>query len=219
MGQKKMVLALAVVSAALFAMPAVASAQSWHLDQTSLFSVAGSGGTLTSTVSITCSATTGSGNFSTTTEGTVTLLFSGCKEAFNLPCTTSGQASGVIKTTARFDAIMFSPLRPALLLTPDLSNEVTPKLKEFNNFVCLGLTVRVFGAGVIGTITAPECGKASTNYTVVFASSSAGEQADLLYTGTRFDLSSNISQTSHPTASLDGTATITFPAARTMTCT
>jgi hypothetical protein len=110
MSKKMIVLALAAVSAALFAMPAVASAQSWHLDTTTTFSVSGAGGTLTSTagLTITCAGTSGSGTFSTTTEGTVSLLFSGCKEAFSLPCTTAGQASGAVKLTARFDAIMVS---------------------------------------------------------------------------------------------------------------
>jgi hypothetical protein len=220
MSKKMMVLALAVVSAALFAMPAVASAQTWHLDTTSSFSVSGPGGQLTSTagITITCTGTSGSGEFSTTTEGTVSLLFSGCKEPFGLPCTTASLPSGVIGATAKFDAITVSATKPGVLLTPDLSNEPTPGLKEFNNFVCLGITVRVFGKGVIGTISAPACGVASSTSTLVFASSAAGVQADQAYTGSSFDLVSNLTS-SHPTSSLDGTSTLTFPAARKMECT
>jgi hypothetical protein len=223
MSKKMMVLALAVVSAALFAMPAVASAQSWHLDATSSFSLSGSGGSPTSTAGtkITCTGTSGSGTFSTTTEGTISLTFSGCKEGFGLACTTAGQASGVITGTAKFDAIMVSSTAtkaPGVLLTPDTSNEPTPGLKEFNNYSCFGITVRVFGKGVIGTISAPECGKASTTATLVFASSATGVQADQTWTGSSFDLTSNLTS-SHPTTSFDGVTTLTFPAARTMTCT
>lgn len=224
MMKKTMVLALAVVSAALFSLPTVAAAQSWHLDQTTSFSVSGAGGTVTASagVSFVCSGTSGSGAFSTTTEGTVTLLISGCHEAFSLPCTTAGQASGVIKLTAKFDAIMVkssaSEKKPGILFTPDLSAEPTPGLKEFNQFSCFGITVKVFGKGIIGTISAPACGAASSTATLSFASSAAGVQADQTYTGSSFDLLSSLSS-SHPTTSLDSTTTMTFPAARTMTCT
>jgi hypothetical protein len=220
MSKKMMALALAVVSAALFAMPAVASAENWHLDTTTTFSVSGAGGTLTSTagLTITCTGTSGAGTFSTTTEGTVSLLFSGCKEGFGLPCTTAGQASGVIKTTTKFDAVLVGPVNPAFLYTPDLSSEPTPGLKEDFNFVCLGLTVKVFGKGVIGTISAPACGASSTTMTVVFASSAAGVQADQTWTGGSYDMFSNLTS-SHPTTSRDGTVTTTFPAARFMNCT
>lgn len=221
MSKKMMVLALAVACAALFALPAVASAQTWHISSTTTFSVTGSGGTLTSSLNVTCTGTSGSGTFSTTTEGTVTLKFSGCKEVFNLPCTTSGQSSGVIAATAKFDGVMLSSTAtktPGVLLTPDLSAEPTPGLKEFNNFVCFGITVKVFGKGVIGTVTSPTCGSSSTTAGLAFSSSATGVQAHQTYTGNSFDLLSNISS-SHPTSSLDGSATLTFPSSQTLTCT
>jgi hypothetical protein len=105
-----------------------------------------------------------------------------------------------------------------LLFTSDSSAEPTPGLKEFNKFVCFGITVRVFGKGVIGTISAPACGVASSTSTVMFGSSAAGVQADQSWTGGSYDLTTNLTS-SHPTWSFDGTTTLTFPAARTKTCT
>jgi len=226
MSKKMMVLALAVVSAALFALPAVASAQTWHLDTTSSFSISGSGGTLTSSVaSLTCSSTTGSGSFSTTTEGTVSVVFHSCKVASFFNCTTPGQSPGTIKLSAKFDGIMLGTNLPGILLTPHTSVEPTPVSapgwKVFSEFECEGGfgVVKVFGKGSIGTITAPACGTASTTATLAYSSSATGVQQHQSWTGSPFDLKSTISPTSHPTASLDGTATMTFPAARTMTCT
>lgn len=105
-----------------------------------------------------------------------------------------------------------------VLLTPDTSAEPTPGLKEFNSFSCFGITIKVFGKGVIGTITSPACGVTSSTATVSLGSSSPGIQADQTWTGSSFDLVSSITS-SHPTTSLDGSATITFPSSRTMTCT
>jgi hypothetical protein len=224
MSKKMMVLPLPVVSAALFAMPAVASAHTWHLDTApTSFSVSGSGGSLTSTagITVTCTGTSGSGTCSTTTEGTISLLFSGCKEAFGLACTTAGQASGVMKSTVKIDAIMVSSTaekKPGLLFTPDASVEPTSGLKEYNNAVCFGIPVKVFGKGMIGTVSAPACGVASTTSTLAFGSSAAGVQADQTWTGSSFDLVTNLTS-SHPTWSFDGNTTMTFGAARTRTCT
>jgi hypothetical protein len=227
MSKKMMVLALAVVSAALFALPAVASAQSWHLDSTTSFSVTGSGGKLTSTEggSVECSETKGSGTFTSTTGGSVSLVFHKCTGPFGFACTTAGQTSGTITAAATFDAIMVvssaSEKKPGVLLTPTGASEPTAgEGKQFNEFSCLGISIKVFGKGVIGTITAPACGVASSTATLSFTSveGKSGHQTHSTYTGNQFLLRSTITA-SHPNSSLDGTGTLTFPAARTMTCT
>lgn len=231
MSKKMMLLALTVASAALFALPAVASAQSWHIAQATSFSVTGSGGTLTPTTgsNVSCTSTAGSGSFSTTTGGTVSVVYHGCTGPFGFACTTPGQSSGTIVFADSFDAIMVNSTASTkdlgVLLTPDTpsSTELTPSgasagKKFTGEFSCLGVSIKLYSNGVIGTITAPGCGVASNTVTLSFASSSQGHQNDKTWTGTTYDMISNI-DSSHPTTSLDGTVTLTFPAAETMTCT
>jgi hypothetical protein len=239
MSKKTMVLALAVACAALFALPAAASAQSWHNSisgAASNFSVSGKGGTLTSAdgINVSCTGTSGSGSFSTTTEGTASLKFTGCT-AFGFACNSPGAASGTISLSNSFDAIEptkgASGITPGVLLTPDSSSvtELTPSgasagKKFIVEFSCFLQSVKVYGNGVIGTIHSPDpaCGVASHSYGLNFESSMQGHQKDLTWTGTTYDLISN-SSSSHPTASLDGTATLTYSASAsqtgTITCT
>src|SRR6476620_8493558 len=221
MRRKTFLLALAAVSAA---MPALVSAQSWHLDNTTSFSVTGSGGNLTSTegASISCTSTTGSGAFSTTTSGSVSLVLHGCTGPFGFACTSAGQSSGTVTLVTSFDGIMVtssaSEKKAGVLFTPTTSVEPTPGLKQFVEISCLGISIKMFGKGMIGTISSPACGVASSTVTVVFSSSSTGHQEDKTYTGTTFDLQGTITE-SHPTYSLDATATITNANTRTRTCT
>jgi hypothetical protein len=223
------VLALAVVSAALFALPAVASAQSWHISQTTAFSVTGAGGNL-STVSgttVSCSSTTGSGSFSTTTEGSVSLIFHGCLTGGFFSCTTPGQSAGTITVSNKFDGIMVATNKPGVLLTPSgaSSTEATPSdpvnkgKKLLTEFVCAGITTKVYGNGVIGTIHSPAnpCGATGTTWGLNFEKSAHGQQKHKLWTGKEYDLITGAE--GHPTSALEGTATLHFPASRTMTCT
>lgn len=220
-------LALAVVSATLFALPAVASAQSWHIDQTTTFSVTGSSVKLTSTdgPSISCTSETGSGSVSTTTSGTLSLIFHGCTGPFGFACTTPGQSSGTITASYSFDGIMVtstaSTKGPGILLTPHtLSTELTPGKRGFTEFSCLGISIKVYGTGLIGTIHNPvsPCGANTTTWGLNFESSSPGHQKDKLWTGAEYISILNASS-SHPTLSVDSTTTLHFPANRTLTCT
>src|SRR6476620_1636092 len=220
MSKRMMVFVMAVVSAALFALPAGAAAQSWHIDQTTSFSVTGSGGTLTSTEgsSLTCTSTTGTGTFSTTTGGNISMTFHGCTGPFGFACTSAGQSSGTITTTSSFDGIMVSSGKPGILLTPTGSTEPTPGQKLYKEFSCLGISIKIFGKGAIGTLSTSFCSAASTTATLTFTSTAQpGHQEDKTWTGTTYDLQSNITA-SHPTFSTDGTTTLTFPAARKATC-
>lgn len=225
---KKMALwAVTAVSAAIFALPAVAAAQSWHLNQTTSFSITGSGATLTSSSAsaVTCTGTSGSGTFSTTTSGTVSLRFSNCKEAFGLHCGTPGSVTGVFEATAQFDAIMVAANKPGILLTPDTSVKPTESssdsslksLLQFAEGACVG---RIFGKGIIGTLSIPACGAAASTATMSFSSSAAGVPADQTWTGGSYNLrTSSLSASVHPTWSIDSASTVHFPAARTFTCT
>jgi|SRR6476620_6593473 len=227
MSKKMMALGLAVACAALFALPAAASAQVWHLSETVGFTVTGSGGTMTTTegASVQCTSTTGSGSFSTTTSGFLSLTFHGCTGPFGFACTTAGQSSGTIALSNSFNGIMVtstaSTKDPGVLLTPTGSTEPTAgKGKQFTEFSCLGISVKVAGNGIIGTIHNPEppCGATASTWGVNFVSASAGHQADKVWTGVTYDAYSTVTA-SHPTASLDGTATLHFEAARTLNCT
>ncbi|HYQ79791.1 MAG TPA: hypothetical protein VEP91_11850 [Solirubrobacterales bacterium] len=219
MSKKMMVLALAVVGAAFFALPAMASAETAHVSAATSFSIASSTtGNLTSTEggSISCTSTTGTGTFSTTTGGSASLILHGCSSVF-LPCTSAGQSSGTIAASASFDLITVSNGSAGILLTPIGPEEVTGQ-KVFSEFSCSGFTVKTFGPGVIGTLSSTVCGSSTSTATLSFVSTSAGHQSDKSLTGGTFDLSSDLTK-SHPTASLDGTATLNLSAARTFICT
>jgi hypothetical protein len=222
MSKKTMVLALAVVSAALFALPAVASAQSWHLSATTSFSVTGAGLNWSTTDGTTfaCTSTTGSGTFSTTTEGSLSLIFHGCTlTGLGVSCTTPGQSAGTITVSHKFDGIMFATNKPALLLTPTGSTEVTPGKTLTTEYTCFGVSTKVYGNGTIGTIHVPAnpCGATGATWGIQFEKSAHGQQKHKLWTGTEYDMITNASP--HPTAALQGTATLHFPASRTLTCT
>jgi hypothetical protein len=232
MNKKTMVLAMATACAALFALPAAASAQTAHLSVTTSFSVTGVGGKLTSTEGpgpVSCSSTTGSGTFSTTTSGSVSLLFHNCTFA-GFPCTSTGHSSGTITASHSFNLIMVSAGtstgKAGILLTPTGSIVLTSSpanisKKLTTEYTCsvLGLSqvIKVYSNGVIGTIE-ETCGTSSTTFRLVFESSSPGHQKHLTWTGTTYDMISDITS-SHPTASLDGTATMHLPAARQLHCT
>lgn len=222
MSKKMMVSALAVVSTALFALPAVASAQSWHLgSSTANFTVTGSGGSFTSTAGggISCTSTMGNGAFSTSTGGSVSLALSGCKGPLGVSCTSAGQATGVVVASMAFDAIMVATNKPGTLFTPVSSAEPTVGLKTLWEMSCFGLAVKVFGKGLIATISAPACGVASSTSTLTFGSTAqTGHQEDKVWTGSSFDLTSTLTG-SHPTFSLDASWTLTFFAPQTRTCT
>jgi hypothetical protein len=226
MSKKMMVLALAVASTAMFALPTVASAQSWHLNQTTSFSVTSFGANVTSTdgTTFTCTSLTGAGTFSTTTGGSMSFVYHGCTGPFGFACTTTGQSSGTIAVSYTFDGIMVtstvSTKDPGILFTPTGITEPTPGKKLVSEYSCLGISIKVFGNGMIGTIHSPAapCGQTASTWGLNFESSSAGHQKDKLWTGTEYDLASTASA-SHPTTSFDGTTTLHFAAARTLNCT
>jgi hypothetical protein len=225
MSKKMMVLALAVASAALFALPAGAAAQTAHISGAVplAFSVTGSGGTLstTSDTTVNCTSTTGAGSFSTTTEGTLSLIFHGCTVVgLGVSCTTPGQSAGTITVSNKFDLIMFATNKPAVLLTPDSpssSTELGGK-KFLTEFSCFGVSTKVYGNGVIGTIHSPATpcdGVARSTYGVNFEKSAVGVQKHQVWTGTSYDLIRDGGVTS----ALEGTATLHLAQARSLTCT
>ncbi len=210
MSKKIMLLALAAVSAAMFALPAVASATPNHIDKVTTFSIHGGEGNLSTTdgKTVTCTTTTGNGTFITTTVGTMNLTFHGCSTVvlgFKVNCTSTnpaGGTTGTIKTTPLgVDLITIDGGGNGVLVTP-------PPSAAFAHFACAGVNFTVEGNGVIGTLTSPACDGSSDTATVDFnraAGIQHGHQEHRFYTGVSYDLNSGGS-----TAAMDTHATITF---------
>ncbi|HEU4461211.1 MAG TPA: hypothetical protein VFR75_01335 [Solirubrobacterales bacterium] len=228
MSKKMMLLALSVVSAALFALPAIASATPAHISATENFTVS-KGAAETAELETTggekvqChKGVTGSGSWHSTTTGTLTLEFHECTTASpfgNLTCTTrtteggtSPETAGTIRTThLEFHLITIAANSPGVLITPSAGTN------HFAGFTCGGGLVSrtVIGNGILGTITAPACGVASTTATLKFEQgATTGLQKHTTYTGVNYHLESN-GQKAVEVAE----GKLTFPAPKTITCT
>jgi hypothetical protein len=216
MRNKTILLALAAVSAALFALPAVASATPWHLENpTGGFpatgTIAGVGGSSLSTANgetISCTSSSGHVVYENSTTGTLNLKFHGCKGPLGVTCTTSGQPSGTIVTTALpIHNVMLPSGQPGILVTPNAATN------NFAHFSCLFVSVTVTGNGVLGKITSPACDTKSTSATVDFNATAHGVQELTQYTGTTYNL-----KRGEAIAAQDAHATVTLPEA-TLNCT
>jgi hypothetical protein len=228
MKHKFMMLALAAVSAALFALPAVASAAEWDIDQETAtlptFNSAGGAAKLSSSgfgafLPVECSANTGFGKYATATTSVVTLTFTGCTQAGN-PCITAGQASGTIKTTLELVThnIMIENTGQVAGGTPGLL--ITPSGAHFATFECGTSKFTVGGNGIIGDISSPKCGGAfQKTATVFFETTAPGNQRykTVETAGTNYDLSTTTSLGTFTTG-LDATWTVTFNQGTKMTC-
>jgi hypothetical protein len=214
MSKKIMVLALAVSSAAFFALPAMASAQEIHLEPAEAFTVAGSGDELRTSgePTFTCTKTEGSGSYNagSTTTGTMTLDLTGCHMAvfgITASCNTSGGASGTMTSSGTFHLITISAGVPGFLLT---TNATT--------LICAGLSAITWSGSLIGTIVSPKCGESSKVVTLSFTAAE-NTQNHLSYTGTKIDLSAQTGAGEQRTAALIGTATNTQTNAGKLNCT
>jgi hypothetical protein len=180
MSKKIMLLALAAVTAAMFALPAAAAADSLHItpapsagDKT-IHGVGGATLTTTDGTTVTCAGFKGTANFESGTTGTMQLTFGGdCTGPFGSTCTsnTPAESSGNIQTTVLpFHLVTLKGKLPGVLVTPSTDG-------AFAHFICGGfISVTVTGNGVLGTITSPSCEGESSTATVSFGQSAAGVQ-------------------------------------------
>jgi hypothetical protein len=223
MSKKMMLLALAV--AALFALPSAASAQEIHFKNVTTFTGTGPAGSLTATnePKISCTATTASGSFEagSSTTGTYQTTHSGCSaELLGIKgsCNTSGDSSGTITTSGTFHLITtwwrnLLRLGPGILWTPATTTST-----------CVGFSrVEVTGKGIIGTVTSPACGASSKEMKISFEVEGSA-QAQVEYTGVKYDLSADTenaegSTTSTATAAVAGSLTLNSATAGTLECT
>jgi hypothetical protein len=210
---KKAMLLAAVACVAMFALPAVASATTWHLDKTDTFSGTGPGGVLKGGTEVKCTSTTVlNGKYETTTTGTVEFLFHGCTGPFGAACTTSGESSGTIRTTVLGLHNVVIGGVPGVLLTPNAATGV------FAHFSCFGIPVTVHGNGILGT-TNKKCGDKSSNATIDF-NVVGGAQQHTVSTGVTYGLTSTTGGGASTPSTEEAEGTITFAGGeRTITCT
>jgi hypothetical protein len=228
MSKKMMVLALTIISAAMFALPAVVSATPLHISSTGNFTVKGGPRTLSTSsgTTVQCGEVTGSGSFTTTTTGTVSMTFGPtcgttlfgvtdhCQSITPAPTET-----GIIRTTAlSFHLIKANETTtkdPAILITP--SSTVPPTFYHIECETIFGnINFAIEGNGFIGKIKSPSCGGKGKTATFDFNAPAHGVQELTQSTGVTYNLTK-----SGEKSALDMETMITFTdgVERTLTCT
>jgi len=224
MNKKMMLLGLAVISAALFALPAVASAGSPQVDLKSYpITFSGTGGhselRAGENPPVTCTTSHVHGEWTSATTGVLTVTFTGCKESiFGTQCNNTG-VSGVIKTnTSVFHTTYLTSAKttPGILVTP-------PTGGTFAEFKCpfVGSSVKVTGNGLLGHISEPKCGATSATATIGFtATGSTQTYRQVTGAGTIYSLQSSLNGGA-PVAAAEVTSaktTLAGGATATLTC-
>jgi hypothetical protein len=220
MNKKMMLLALAVISAAAFALPAGASAAELHLTNVTKFTGTFSGGTLSAKEepTITCDGpnhvegTVSAGG----TTGTLSLDYTNCRSFFSCQ---SGETAGTIKTGGTFHLITVETVTqfegtvhksPGILITPE---HTTIKCSGFAN------PITVTG-NVIGTVTSPVCNGKSKKMSISFNSNSGPTQEHKTYTGVSYNLTTQTGTTGTiKEGGLTSSATVESSTEGTLDCT
>lgn len=213
MNRKALTVMLAALATAIFILPSSASATPWHISTTGPFTIASNGSariSFTSSLYVECTSITGSGNYETTTTGKLQLSFNGCRFPFGSPCPYS-------TTELPFHNVMLASGQAGLLITPSsVTNSPTFGQGHVANFPCVGISIS--GNGLLVRLPSPACGEATSTMTLSFASKEWGHQVDSTYTGTVYSFQGNFGG-SHVGTAIDATTTISFPEAKTKTCT
>ncbi|HET8566395.1 MAG TPA: hypothetical protein VFL77_07960 [Solirubrobacterales bacterium] len=226
MSKKIMLLALAVVSAAAFALPSMAMAAeediAVHVVPQPANGSPISGGVATlqtkSGTTVTCKEVTGNvTSWESTTTGKITLTFKNdCTESvFHSSC------GEIMTTELQFHLVTVvdkttGEKKPGILITSNAGH--------FATFTCGGglLKVVVNGNGILGEISAPACGKSSTTSTLKFAQTS-GVQTYQTVDGTpntEYHLTSSLNGGAAEEAGQSGEGTVSFgTTAETLECT
>jgi hypothetical protein len=218
MNKKIMVLALAVVSAAAFALPSMAMGLApVHLVGPKYpmngNAVAGGEGSLSTSTgeTIKCTSVTGEVNFESSTTGTFFLRFHGCTGPLGVPCQTAGEPNGTIVTTVLpFHLVTLPDTTPGVLITPNAATG------NFAHFECFGVKKTVEGNGIVGSVN-KSCGATGVgSATMSFASPAHGVQAltKVHSTETVYQLTSGGNK-----AAENASGTVTFKESGTIECT
>jgi len=226
MNNKIRLFALAAISTLMFAFPAVAAAGEPVMDPASgkfplTFTLAGKHVEIRGAgePSITCTASSGSGKYSTGTTGELNLTFQGCStEFFGFPvsCNSNGQASGTVKTaTTVFHDTYLTDAKttPGILITPPTSEVIT-------TIICSSFAnVEIIGNGIIGHFESPQCGTSSKTRTLNFTATAASQTfKQVTGTGTVFEPLYRTEGRTSVTGALVAEMTVTFSENATLTC-
>ncbi|HEX6457246.1 MAG TPA: hypothetical protein VF009_12090 [Solirubrobacterales bacterium] len=204
MSKKIILLVLAAVSVAAFALPATAMAVEedvpLHLvpkpegakaiDGLGSAILTGSFGT------IVCTSSSGTGEFTSSTTGTLQLTFGS-------------------STTPKLDFHLVT-VEDSVTHATGPGVLVTPNAGTFGNFPCGPFNVALEGNGLIGTLTKPKCGESSSEATIEFSSSSQSVQTHKTVVGTKTEYS--VSTLGSP-VSLDLSIVITLRTVSKLECT
>jgi hypothetical protein len=176
-------LALAVASITMFALPMAALGQEIHLEGVTSFEGTAGAGSFSAEgePTYTCESTDALGTVSAGgTTGTASIDATGCHTTvfgFTAKCHTAGSAlDNTIKSAGTFHLITTSTGKPGFLVT-----------SETSTIVCAGISSTIVHGSLIGTITSPACGAESSEITAKFAATGT-VQEDLEYTGSKYDL-------------------------------
>jgi len=228
MSKKMMLLALAVVSAAFLALPALASAQEIHSEPGEAFSVSGAGGELRAEgePTITCSGTGGEGKFNggSSTTGSSTLDFTGCHTTvfgFTAACKSEGsEVNNTIANTGTFHLIKYVEKVTKNEKGEIIAVDTNPAVLITTNttvIVCAGISKITVTGSVIGTMS-QKCGESSKENTLTFSATGTA-QDDSTYTGASYVLQSKTGSGEEKASALVGSATNTSAKAQTLNCT
>jgi hypothetical protein len=206
MSQKIMLLALAVASVAMFALPAAASAQEIHLEGVTSFSGTAGPNTFSAEgeATFTCESADVSGTVSAGgTTGELSYDFTGCHMTvfgITAKCRTAGSVlDNTIKSAGTFHLITISSGVPGILVTPVVTT-----------IACAGISNTFIGGTTIGTITDSStsltCSRESTELVTKFTATGSG-QDHKTYTGAAYNLTSQTSGGAVKNAGLVSTTT------------
>jgi hypothetical protein len=226
MSKKLMLLALAAVSAAMFALPAMASAATWDLNTAPAgeFTVTTSTAPVLSNTNnelVECTSSSGSGKYTTASSGTLKLVFHGCKTPtfFNAACS-SGATSGTIETTTElpFSNVYLDAAHTKLGVTIKGKGEE----EHFASFTCAGfISFKVTGT-ILGEVEKTCTSPSTTQFPLTFTKTSNGHQTwkQVEGAGSIEDLvvDNRLNSTSSTGAEV-GTGFVNFTTAKTIQCT
>jgi len=226
MSKKMMLLALAVVSAAAFAVPAGASAAELHLTNVTSFSGTFGTGSLTAKEEpvVTCGEAANQNHVTGTvsaggTTGEITLDFTACHIVvlgITLPCHSTGApVENTIASKGVYHLITVDHETPGGVIDHNPAILVTPVATKVE---CKNTQPINVAGNVIGTITSPACGVASNNMTIKFSASGA-TQEHKLYTGVNYNLTSQTGTGTIKEASQVSESTTSSATAGTLDCT
>jgi len=212
--RKLMVLALPIAAVAVFALPAISSAQEIHWTNTAQFTGSAGPGlfAINEGPNITCErgdvvGTPSAGG----TTGVISLDFTGCHITigpWTFKCHTPGSA---LDNTIKYEAtyhLTTAGSKPGMLVTFQLFAVFCASVPQF-----------VLTGNVIGTLVSPACGGESKEMSTSFAATGS-TQNHLEYTGIKYDLTAETEGSGKPqTSGLTTTWTTQQAAAGKLECT